>query len=403
MVVAGEQAMRVAMIPTPNLQGEWGSTLYGMLIADRLASAGLDVHVYCQNHPSSAQPALNFRDLPLTLSHPVLVDDGITDSQMLSFTQTIAEAVVADHSRTPFDIVHAHYATITGLAGLLTQTVSGVPLVLSSFGRDISVGASQDPRYRRMVALNLQHARAVIASDAGLARDIVNSFSISSERVFTVPMAVDDRLFSGGEVRPDLRAELLNGADYLIVNISSCFNEEKGIKTLLRAARALKDDGLRLSLVIIGADDYADLRCERELRSLAGELGLGGAVNFVGRIPHAEIPSYLASADLVVDPRTVDNFSSSLMEALFAGAVVVAPDTEGNSLCFRQGQPCLLHSAGDAHDLAVKMRRALTDTELRRTIRNDLQRWRTDYGVQFTADYVRDRTLEIYRKVASGF
>jgi glycosyltransferase involved in cell wall biosynthesis len=394
--------MRVAIIPTPNLQSEWGSTLYGMLMAKRLASTGIDVHVYCQNHPSSAEAALQFKDLPLILSHPVLVDEGITDSEMLSFAHTLAEAIVADHSRTPFDIIHAHYATLTGLAGLFIQTVSGVPLVISSFGRDISVGASQDPRYQRMVALNLKQAQAVIASDAGIARDISHRFEVPSERVFVVPMPVDDKLFSSVEPQPALRRELLKDADYLIINISSCFNEEKGIKSLLHATRILNSDGLRLSLVIIGADDYADLRYERQLRQLCNELGLNGAVNFVGRIPHDQIPSYLASADLVVDPRTVDNFSSSLLEAMFAGAIGVAPDTAGNRLRFRPGQPCLFHCAGDPRDLAIKIRGALTDAELQNVVRSDLRRWRIEHGVQFTADYVRDSIVKIYDRVTAG-
>jgi glycosyltransferase involved in cell wall biosynthesis len=394
-----DDALRVALIPTPALQSDWGSVIHAILLADRLATVGIEVHVYCLNHPDLPRSTAIFHDLPLPLVHPVLMDPLLSDAQFMSCMRTLAEALIADHAKAPFDVVHAHYTTVTGLAGLMVQTFCGLPLVVSSFGRDLNVGAAQAPRYRRMVELTVSHARAVIASDSAVARQLTECYGVTADRVFTVPMGVDDHLFSPSVFRPALRVELLKGADHLVINVSSCFEPEKGIDVLLRAARRLIDNGLRLSVIIIGEDDYDDLRQERQLRQLTADLDLERAVTFLGRLAHRDIPAYLAAADVIVDPRTMGNFSSVTLEALFTGAFVVASDVPGNRLLLGDGWHGVLHRAGDASDLAAQTARALTDAPLRADITASVAGWRSESGAHFTADHMRDRTIDIYRRV----
>jgi len=395
--------MRVAMIPTPELASEWGSTLHAKLLIDRLAAAGVEVVAYCRSLPERANPSVRFRQLPLPVGHPVLVEEQIPDSDLASFTSLVAEAVVADHAGRPFDLVHAHYATITGLAGLWVKTLCGPKLVISSFGRDIYVGAARDARYRRMVELTVPLADGLVASDEGVARQLIDEFGASAARVSTIPMGIDDRLFSPENRRPGLREQLARGADHLIVNVSSCFGVEKGIRHLLHATKCLTDRGLRVSLVIVGADDHEDLRCERELRELAQELGLGDVVAFCGRVPHREIPAYLGAADAVVDPRVVGSFSSVVLEALFSGAYVVASDVDSSRGWLSGGEHGVLHRAGDADDLGRKLERILTDGEQRARIRRAVADWPSAGGARLTADHMRDRILEAYRRaLASG-
>lgn len=392
--------MRVALIPTPKLRSEWGSTLHAVLLAERLAAAGADVHVYCLDHPAETPGTARFHDLPLPLAHPVLVDAGISDAQLMACTTMLAEAIVADHTRAPFDVIHAHYATVTAFAGLTARTVCGAPLVVSSFGRDLNVGAARDARYERMAALTLSQAQAVIAGSEGVARRIAEHYRVPESRLFTIPMGIDPRVFAPRAARPDLRAALAKDGGHLIVNISSCFGVEKGIEVLLQATRILIDGGLRLSLAIVGEDDYGDRREEQRLRRLAADLGLESVVTFVGRIRHQEIPEYLAAADLVVDPRLVGSFSSAVLEALFSGAWVVASDVPNNRLWFADGRAGVMHRAGDAADLARAMTGLLTDPQLREQIAASVAAWRMDEGAALTADRMADQTLEIYRRVA---
>ena len=390
--------MRIALLPTPALRSEWGSTLHGVLLAESLA-AREDVHVYCQTLPTLSSRRAHYHDLPLPLAHPVLVDAGVSDVQFNDCIHALVDAVVRDHSERPFDVIHAHYASFTALAALTASTVTGAPFVVSSFGRDLNVGAERDGRYHRMALLTLSQAHAVIASNDDTAHDLATRFSVPPRRIVTIAMGVDHHLFSPRARKPELRAALLGGAEHLLVNVASCFGVEKGIEVLMTAVQRLARRGFSLSLAIIGEDDYPDRREEMRLRRYADDLGLAREIAFLGRVPHHDIPDYLAAADLLVDSRLVGSFSSAVLEALFMRVPAVIPAFPSNETWFADGEVGLRHLSGDAGDLAEKVARTLSDAELRRTIAAALPGWASRQGARFNADHMRDQTIDLYHLV----
>jgi glycosyltransferase involved in cell wall biosynthesis len=47
-------------------------------------------------------------------------------------------------------------------------------------------------------------------------------------------------------------------------------------------------------------------------------------VRVVGRVPHADVPSWLAAADVVCGPALIEPFGQSILEAMACGRSVVA-------------------------------------------------------------------------------
>jgi glycosyltransferase-like protein len=99
----------------------------------------------------------------------------------------------------------------------------------------------------------------------------------------------------------------------------------KGSIDLLEAFARLRGSQPGLRLVIAGGEtlfDYRPYRAEWEARAAA--LGVQPVV--LGPVPHADLPSLVAAADVFAFPSTVEGFGLAAMEALAAGVPLVTRD-----------------------------------------------------------------------------
>lgn len=129
------------------------------------------------------------------------------------------------------------------------------------------------------------------------------------------------------------------------------------------------------------------------LRSLAGELGIAQAVDFVGRIDNADMPQLYAQADCVLNPSTVDNMPISILEAFASGVPVVSTDAGGIPDLVGDGDTGLLVPVGDAQAMADAACRVLADTALaERLTRNALAE-----AARYAWPPVRELWLDAYR------
>ncbi|MCX7443856.1 glycosyltransferase family 4 protein [Corynebacterium sp. P7003] len=126
------------------------------------------------------------------------------------------------------------------------------------------------------------------------------------------------------------------------------------------------------------------------------------SVSFVGRVSDAEKARILGAADIYVAPNTGgESFGIVLVEAMAAGAAVVASDLEAfAAVCDAESeQPAgLLFRVGSDRDLAGKLRLLLDDEDRRRALVEAGWRRAQLYDCQAVADKV----LEVYRTVDDG-
>jgi phosphatidylinositol alpha-mannosyltransferase len=138
------------------------------------------------------------------------------------------------------------------------------------------------------------------------------------------------------------------------------FEPRKGLLELLKAYRILRRQGLddtRLLLVGTGPQ-------EREARRYVATRRLGG-VEFLGRVGDDERNQLFRTADVYVSPATGrESFGIVLLEAMAAGAPIVASDIHGYKGVVRRGQEALLVPPKDPEALAEAIGRLLTDRGL---------------------------------------
>jgi glycogen synthase len=163
---------------------------------------------------------------------------------------------------------------------------------------------------------------------------------------------------------------------------------QKGFDTLLRAvARAGK---LTHDLLIAG-----DGPERTSLEKLAGELGLGEAVRFVGKVDHDEAVRLFAGCSFFVLPSRHEPMGIVNLEAMAAAKAVLACEVGGVPELVVNGETGLLTAAEDVEAMASGITRLVFDADLRKRLgENGRKR-----AARFSWGAITDQYEQVYRKV----
>lgn len=117
---------------------------------------------------------------------------------------------------------------------------------------------------------------------------------VPAERVSVMPHWVDEQAFGAGDAEgPALRRRLGWEHDFVLLFAGNLGLVQGLDSALLAMERFASDARVRLVLVGDGADRV-------RLRQLAHERGLGARVQFIDRLPQADMPPLLAAADALL-------------------------------------------------------------------------------------------------------
>lgn len=104
----------------------------------------------------------------------------------------------------------------------------------------------------------------------------------------------------------------------------------------------------------------------RRLQEIAGELGLGDAVRFLGE--REEVPEILRASDVALLPSWEEPFGRVVVEAMAMGVPVVATAIGGPAEIIRDGVDGVLVAPRQPEALAAAITRLLDDEPRRRAI-----------------------------------
>ncbi len=132
------------------------------------------------------------------------------------------------------------------------------------------------------------------------------------------------------------------------------FVKEKGIDTLIEAARMLGD----WDVLLVGGGNH-----EKELKKLAASLHLESRVHFFNDISRPDLKDYYNSFDVfVLASRTIpewkEQYGRVLVEAMACGLPIVGSSSGAIGEVLKGYPKALIFSEGDAGDLAQKIEKA---------------------------------------------
>ena len=199
------------------------------------------------------------------------------------------------------DVVYAHFLVP---AGLIAALAGGAPLVATAHGRDVrNVGAI--PGVAALTRRVVGRASTVVAVSEYLRRELETKVPEARGKTEVVDSGVDLERFDDAAPAAQLEAPAF-----------VCVGSLTERKNVLRLAEAFERLG-RGTLTFVGD---GKLRARLEGRD---------RVRVVGRVPHDEVPRWLAAADVVCAPSLIEPFGQSILEAMACRRTVVATRVGG--------------------------------------------------------------------------
>ena len=204
-------------------------------------------------------------------------------------------------------------------------------------------------------------------------------------RIEIVPSGIDVALFARGRRSATMRARLGASGDERLVLSVGRLGREKNLELALEAFARLGDPRARLAIVGDGTHREA-------LERFAARAGIAPRTTFAREFARAELPDAYASCDAFLFTSRSETQGLVLVEALAAGARVVAADT-----------PQTRDVLGSAGSLVVPEAAALA-ASLRRTLEAgppDDERGAA-VAARFDGDVLGARVIGLYRSLRDG-
>lgn len=391
--------MRIAILPSADLAYESGSVIHAKRLLSYLLERGHDATVLASRTPGGLTEA-QLRHVHVdgeVLEHPVIDDRPVPDWKLADSLSRSLRFLAEQDAERSIDVVHAQYLSFTSMAAASFGAATHTPVVISSFGRDLSVGLPADPRLAAMARLSLHGISHLIAPNETVREQLerVQLEAGTDVAVTIIPPPLDPRVLQ------EQRAPTINGHP-LLATVNSCFTPEKGIDTIIRAFASVRSRFPDAVLVVAGTDDHpAGVNRER-LLELVQQLKLGGSVQFPGYLDRNAVGGLIAAADVFIDARTKGNFSSVVLEAQFIGATVVCSDVPSARIIVTNGHNGELFPPGDHQQLARQINRLLDSPQRRADLRLGCSQWCANSGAWYLEANAMRRIEEIYEGVIAS-
>ncbi|QMU69200.1 glycosyltransferase family 4 protein [Streptacidiphilus sp. P02-A3a] len=278
-----------------------------------------------------------------------------------------------------FEVLHIHEPVTPSLSLLACWAATG-PIVATFH--------TSNPRSRAMIAAEplmqpaLEKISARIAVSEYARRTLVEHFGGDA---VVIPNGVDVGFFADAEPRPEWSGDTIGFVGRI--------NEpRKGLPTLLEAMPRIiaGRPGVRLLVAGRGDEEEAVKGAPKEVRD---------RIEFLGMVSDEQKASLLRSVDVYVAPNTGgESFGIILVEAMSAGAPVLATDLDAFRQVLDGGAAGELFPVGDAAALAEAALGLLGDPDRRAALREA----ETRHVRRFDWETVGADVLSVYETVAAG-
>ena len=250
--------------------------------------------------------------------------------------------------REQFDLLHFHEPFVPFLSPIILRLSTSVNIATFHAYGGFSPSYEFGSKVMKGEAARL-HGRIAVSAAA---RHFIDRFFPGDYKV--IPNGVDIPRFAGAV--PVARWQ--DGTPNVL--FVGRHEPRKGLLDLLKAHRILRKTGYGNRLLVVGSGPQ-----EREARRYVATRGLQ-AVEFLGRVSDAEKAQLFRTADVFTSPATGgESFGIVLLEAMAAGAPIVASDIHGYKGVVRRGREGLLVPPHEPKELAQAIGRLLSDPALR--------------------------------------
>ena len=276
-----------------------------------------------------------------------------------------------------YDVIHAYQASQAAGGGwLLKWRYSKIPfLVTVQEGKALN----QQPWLMRFFRyLILRKADAVTVISNYLAQHVRSQNS--TVPISIIPNGVDLNKFrSGGDHNSKI-----------IITVSRLV-EKNGVAHLIKAMKKVTEKISDAKLIIVGSGHE-----EKPLKQLSGNLGLKNSIEFAGEVPYADIPQYLAKANVFVRPSLSEGLGSAFLEAMAADVAIIGTPVGGIPDFLKDRETGLFCEPGNPGDITDKIIEIMENNDLRRKLAENGKKLVEE---EYSWDKIAKKFEDIYARI----
>jgi glycosyltransferase involved in cell wall biosynthesis len=297
------------------------------------------------------------------------------------------------------DIIHVHHPFLSGRLAVVYGRHKQIPVVFTNHTRYDLYAQSRLPLMPAEVSMSLLQAYMptfcdnvdlVISPSRGMEK-ILRQYGVTSH-IEVVP--------NGADLDPFLSAQPLprkdfgfTEADVLLVYMGR-IAPEKNLEFLLSAFAGVSRAVANTKLLVVGGGQKEH---EEEIKTFAGELGLGDCVKFTGTIAYADLPSHLAMCDIFATASVTEVHPFSVIEGMAAGLPIVGIDSPGISDSIADGETGLL-AVNDLASYTAKLTTLCLNRDLQKKMGAAAQQASQQFSIENTTKII----LGHYNRLAAN-
>jgi glycosyltransferase involved in cell wall biosynthesis len=261
------------------------------------------------------------------------------------------------------DLIYERYNLFL-LAGLMLKRRRGIPLLLEVNSplvheRSLHSGGLALKRLARWAEGKAWRGADYVLPVTRVLGEHVRAYGVPAERIVVIPNGINEEHFAAAPSPEQAKAER-GLAGKLVLGFTGFVREWHGMDRVIRWM-AGPTAPTHAHLLVVGDGPVRD-----ELEQLARTLGIADRVTFTGVIHRDQVPAWVASFDIALQPAVVSYASPlKLMEYLALAKAVVAPRTPNLCEVLEDGENALLFEEKEADALEHALARLCGDEALR--------------------------------------
>ncbi len=402
----GSQGLRIAFVSRgypPAIDA--GIARWTQMMAEGLAAIGNEVHVICE---AIDGPSTNYQDgvwihrIANTVpGEQAQVEDGLP-SGIATWAMAVDRAIAAIRSF-GLDVISFPIWDLEGFRALHLRDVGVVLSLHTSYAlakpfkpewsaRPIFEHLTVEPMIAREAEV-LGRAPVILANSAAIIRDMEAVYGVQfADRVITVPHGTKDPLAAG-------RRRETGPAPEVRVAFVGRFEPRKGFDIAAKAFAEVLNTPSNVRITIAG-DELNGTVCEQLERWNCGSILGNARVEWKGYVDREALDDLYAGSDIVVMPSRYESFGLVAIEAMAAGACVIALSAGGLAEVVEDGVTGFaVPPDSDAHHAIAGRISELAQAPER--MREMQRRARTCFEQNYTVETMVTRAHEVYRHAAT--
>lgn len=366
-------------LSSPGVLDAGGLNVYVLHLAKELGKLGWEIDIFTKDHPGTKRKVINLKNnvrvIHLRVGNSLCTEKDTLASQAEEFGQLI-EAFTKTQT-TKYRLIYAHYY----LSGLVAEYLSPhlhTPFILTFHTLGILkkiYGSELNQKRIQLEKKIAAKALSIIVSTVLEKKALCEYYDVVGSKIQVIPPGVNTRLFHPR--RQDVSRNRLNlPPSRQIILFVGRIDPIKGLTNLVEAVYQLTrlhpDFEKEFLVLLVGGQTHSRYFWQQpevvRIKKMIERKQLSCCVKFLGAKPHRQLANYYPAADVVVLPSLYESFGLVIMEAMAAGAAVLASRVGGLRFLIDDGKTGLLFANKNRKQLREKLWRLLIDEPLRKRL-----------------------------------